>query len=112
MKEQERKNWNCRILFLNDVRTYVIKSHQLCEFSLMDWKAETKLKFGNHLLVLLKAYGEKNNVKPSLRQLSVRAGLEYSHVQRISKGEVDLALTTIVSLAQGLELSPSALMEF
>lgn len=78
----------------------------------MDWKEETKLKFGNHLLELLKEYGEKHQVKPSLRQLSVRSGLEYSQVQRITKGQVDLALTTIVALAQGLEVKPSLLLEF
>ncbi|KQC02042.1 helix-turn-helix transcriptional regulator [Pedobacter sp. Hv1] len=78
----------------------------------MDWKEETKLNFGNHLLKLLAEYGEKNKVKPSLRQLSVRADLEYSQVQRISKGQVDLALTTIVALAQGLEVEPSKLLEF
>lgn len=78
----------------------------------MDWKEETKLNFGSHLLKLLAEYGEKNKVKPSLRQLSVRAGLEYSQVQRISKGQVDLALTTIVALAQGLEVEASKLLEF
>ncbi|HMI01272.1 MAG TPA: helix-turn-helix domain-containing protein [Pedobacter sp.] len=79
----------------------------------MDWKEETKLKFGGHLLTLLKAYGEKHgDKKPSLRGLAARAGLEYSHVQRISKGQVDIALTTIVSLAQGLDLHPRELMEF
>lgn len=78
----------------------------------MDWKEETKTKFGKHLLELLKAYGERKNIKPSLRQLSVRAGLEYSQVQRISKGQVDLALTTIFALAEGLEVPPSKLLEF
>lgn len=78
----------------------------------MDWKEETKLKFGSHLLQLLQEYGKKKNVKPSLRQLSVRSGLEYSQVQRISKGQVDLALTTIVAIAEGLEVPPSKLLEF
>jgi transcriptional regulator with XRE-family HTH domain len=79
----------------------------------MDWKEETKLKFGNRLLELLKEYGQKHQQeKPSLRGLAARSGLEYSHVQRISKGQVDIALTTIVALATGLELSPKDLMDF
>jgi hypothetical protein len=78
----------------------------------MDWKEETKQKFGEHLLELLNQYGKKNNENPSLRQLAIRSGLEYSHVQRIAKGKVDLALTTIISLANGLELKPAQLLEF
>ncbi len=78
----------------------------------MDWKEETKLKFGQHLLMLLQDYGIRNNTKPSLRQLANRAGLEYSQVQRISTGQVDLALTTIVSLAVGLDIDPKDLLDF
>jgi len=79
----------------------------------MDWKEETKQKFGMHLMALLKAYGDKQgDKKPSLRGLSGRAGLEYSHVQRISKGQVDLALTTIIALAHGLEIPAKDLLEF
>lgn len=82
------------------------------KFRLMDWKDDIKVKFGEHLLKLLEEYGEKNDVKPSLRKLAIRSELEYSNVQRISKGQVDLALSTIVSLARGLEIKPKHLLDF
>ena len=78
----------------------------------MDWKEDIKVKFGEHLIKLLAKYGEKNNVTPSLRQLAIRSELEYSNVQRISKAQVDLALTTIISLAKGLDIKPMILLDF
>lgn len=77
----------------------------------MDWKEEIKLKFAEQMLKLLKDYGEKHKVTPSLRKLATRSELEYSHVQRISKGYVDISLTTIISLAKGLEIEPTKLLE-
>ncbi|MGY0035157.1 hypothetical protein [Pedobacter sp. NJ-S-72] len=79
----------------------------------MDWKEEIKLKFAENLIELLAEYGKKkkNGVTPSLRKLAIRAELEHSHVQRISKGRVDLSLTTIISLAKGLEIEPTKLLE-
>ena len=55
---------------------------------------------------LLRAAEEKNL---SLRKLAAASGLEYSQVQRISKGKVNLSLSTIVALAEGLEISPAEL---
>lgn len=60
-------------------------------------------KFGG---AILEAAKEKDL---SLRKLAAASGLEYSQVQRIAKGKVNLALTTIVSLCEGLEISPSEL---
>ncbi|MBB6274028.1 hypothetical protein HDF26_004501 [Pedobacter cryoconitis] len=77
----------------------------------MDWKEEIKLKFAEQMLKLLKDYGEKHKVTPSLRKLATRSEFEYSHVQRISKGYVDISLTTIISLAKGLEMEPTKLLE-
>lgn len=48
----------------------------------------------------------------SLRKLAAASGLEYSQVQRISKGRINPALTTIISLCEGLEISPSELFGF
>lgn len=45
----------------------------------------------------------------SLRKLAAASGLEYSQVQRITKGKVNPALTTIISLCEGLEVSPAEL---
>jgi len=47
----------------------------------------------------------------TLRKLAGSANLEYSHVQRIEKGLVDVALTTIHALAEGLEVEPSLLLQ-
>ncbi|WP_197286336.1 helix-turn-helix domain-containing protein [Pedobacter sp. PACM 27299] len=80
--------------------------------SAMEWKEEVKIKFGEHLLSLLEEHGLKHDCKPSLRQLAIRSDLEYSNVQRISKGQVDLALTTIFSLAKGLDIKPMILLDF
>ena len=82
------------------------------KFRLMDSKAEIKLKFGEHLLRLLEEYGKQEGASSSLRQLATRSELEYSNVQRISKGQVDLALTTIIALAKGLNLKPKDLLDF
>lgn len=81
-------------------------------FRSMDWKEEIKIKFGEHLLKLLDQYGQKHTVQPSLRKLATRSGLEYSNVQRISKGQVDLALTTIVALSKGLDMPARELLDF
>ncbi len=79
----------------------------------MEWKAETKMRFAKHLLVLLDAYQKQHpDEKHSLRSFAARAGLEYSHVQRITKGKVDVALTTLFSLAEGLKISPKDLLDF
>ncbi|MEJ5996262.1 helix-turn-helix transcriptional regulator [Pedobacter sp. Du54] len=79
----------------------------------MDWKTETKLKFAEHLLALMEAYAKANpNDKNSLRALAARSGLEPSHVQRIAKGKVDVAMTTLFSLAEGLKISPKELLDF
>ncbi|WP_316747581.1 hypothetical protein [Pedobacter gandavensis] len=78
----------------------------------MESKDEVKTKFGIHLLNLLEEYGRVHNCRPSLRQLAIRSDLEYSNVQRISKGQVDLVLTTIFALAKGLEIKPMMLLDF
>jgi len=78
----------------------------------MDRKAEIKKNFGERLLELDAQLAKANNSNPSLRALASRSGLEYSHVQRISKGKVDVSLTTIFALAQGLNLSPFILLDF
>lgn len=78
----------------------------------MDWKEETKMKFAERLLALLGEQEKRTGTKTSLRQLAARSGLEYSQVQRITKGQVDLALTTIVALATGLDIPAKELLDF
>ncbi|TDE09566.1 helix-turn-helix domain-containing protein [Dyadobacter psychrotolerans] len=72
----------------------------------MESKVENQLKFAS---AVLQAAKEKNL---SLRKLSAASGLEYSQVQRICKGKVNLALSTIVALSEGLEISLSKLFSY
>lgn len=48
----------------------------------------------------------------SIRELAVRSDLEYSQVQRIEKGKVNIALTTVIALAEGLGVSPDVLLKY
>ena len=72
----------------------------------MTVKEKQLLKFANHL----KKLREDKDI--SIRELAARSGLEYSQVQRIEKGKVNLALTTILALADGLELPQSELLNY
>ena len=78
----------------------------------MDWEEKTKLQFASTLMDAISAYEVEKGSKLSHRQFALQSNLEYSHVQRITKGKVDLTLTTIVALAKGLEISPDLLMKF
>ena len=64
------------------------------------------MKFAKHLTNLR----EKQGI--SIRELALRANLEYSQVQRIEKGRVNFAYTTLVALAEGLDISSSELLDF
>jgi transcriptional regulator with XRE-family HTH domain len=48
----------------------------------------------------------------SIRELASRSNLEYSQVQRIEKGKVNFAYTTLIALADGLNISPSELLNY
>jgi transcriptional regulator with XRE-family HTH domain len=69
----------------------------------MESKEITLQRFAD---AVLDAAKEKNL---SLRKLAASSGLEYSQVQRIAKGKVNLALTTIIALCEGLDISPADL---
>jgi transcriptional regulator with XRE-family HTH domain len=71
----------------------------------MNDKNKVLEKFGKHLAKLREAQ------EMSIRQFAAASGLEYSQVQRIEKGKVNLAFTTLMNLAQGLSLEPSSLLE-
>ncbi|WP_163504577.1 helix-turn-helix domain-containing protein, partial [Escherichia coli] len=47
----------------------------------------------------------------SIRQLSAAADLEYSQVQRIEKGKVNFAFSTLIALAQGLDMEVEDLVK-
>lgn len=63
-------------------------------------------KFAKRLISLR----EKKGI--SIRELASRADLEYSQVQRIEKGKVNLAFTTLTALAEGLEIDLSELLNY
>ena len=71
----------------------------------MTSKEKILARFATHLTKLRKEKGL------SIRQLAAASGLEYSQIQRIEKGKVNFAFTTLVALAQGLEVDFPTLLE-
>ncbi len=71
----------------------------------MNNKEKILLRFATHLTKLRKEKGL------SIRQLAASSGLEYSQIQRIEKGKVNFAFTTLVTLAQGLDIDLNILLE-
>ena len=67
-------------------------------------KNDIKLKFG---LALRNAVADS---KLSLRELSASSEMEFSNVQRIAAGKVNLAITSLIALSEGLNISPSKLL--
>ena len=64
------------------------------------------LKFAKRLTTLR----EKQGI--SIRELAIRADLEYSQVQRIEKAKVNFAYSTFVALADGLGITQSEFLDF
>jgi len=73
---------------------------------MIDDKEDIKLRFA---ICLQKAIADK---EMTLRGLAASSGLEYTNVQRASVGEVNIALSTIIALAEGLNISPSKLFQY
>ncbi len=71
----------------------------------MSNKEKTLTRFAAHLTKLRKEKGM------SIRQLAAAAGLEYSQIQRIEKGKVNFAFTTLVALSQGLDMEVGTFLE-
>lgn len=71
----------------------------------MTHKEKLLSRFADHLIKIRQAKGL------SIRQLAASADLEYSQVQRIEKAKVNFAFSTLVALAQGLDVEPSELLE-
>ena len=62
-------------------------------------------RFAAHLTRIRKEKGL------SIRQLAAISGLEYSQIQRIEKGKVNFAFTTLIALAQGLDMDLPIFLE-
>lgn len=69
-------------------------------------KEEALRTFSNHLKKLREQKGY------SIRELANSSNLEYSQVQRIEKGKVNFAFTTLLALSDGLDISPSELLNY
>jgi len=67
-------------------------------------KEKILIRFAAHLTKL------RNDKGFSIRQLAAISGLEYSQIQRIEKGKVNFAFTTLVTLAQALEMDLEELL--
>ncbi|OIQ63057.1 anaerobic benzoate catabolism transcriptional regulator [mine drainage metagenome] len=72
----------------------------------MTQKEKILAKFANHLKELREERGL------SIRELALRSNLEYSQVQRIEKGKVNIALTTLLALADGLDIVSTELINY
>lgn len=72
---------------------------------LMNNKEEILSNFAKHLTKIRK---EKSL---SIRQLAASSGLEYSQLQRIEKGKVNFAFSTLCAIAEGLDLKLSELLK-
>jgi transcriptional regulator with XRE-family HTH domain len=72
----------------------------------MTAKEKSLVRFAAHLKKLRETQGI------SIRELAARSDLEYSQVQRIEKGKVNIALTTILALADGLDVSADTLLKY
>ena len=72
----------------------------------MTAKEKVLIKFAAHLKMLREDQGI------SIRELAARSDLEYSQVQRIEKGKVNIALTTLLALADGLNITQDTLLKY
>jgi len=69
-------------------------------------KQKIQAGFAKHLNHLRKQKGY------SLRELAARSGLEFSQVQRIEKGKINFAISTLMALVEGLNITPSELLNY
>jgi len=70
----------------------------------MDNKEEILNKFAKHLTKIRKSKGL------SIRQLAAASDLEFSQLQRIEKGKVNFAFSTLTCIAFGLDLTLEELL--
>ncbi len=64
------------------------------------------LTFGENLRRLRKEKGM------SLREMSYACSIDNSKIAKIEKGQINITLTTLLQLAQALELPASALLDY
>ena len=69
-------------------------------------KDDFKILFGNNL----KKIRESKNL--SFRKLAQRCDIDYSNLNKIEKGKINISLSTILELSKGLEVEPKELFDF
>ncbi|WP_352432872.1 helix-turn-helix transcriptional regulator [Mucilaginibacter sp. PAMB04168] len=72
----------------------------------MDHLQKLQEAFGNHLRKLREDRGL------SLRDLATRSDLHYNKIGQIELGKTNLKLSSIIALAEGLEIEPKELLNF
>jgi DNA-binding Xre family transcriptional regulator len=82
----------------------------VCEISSIamgkDLRQEQLIKFGENLRKLRLAKGL------TLRDMSALCKFEYTHIGEMERGERNVTFTTIMELAEALEVKPRRLFEF
>jgi len=63
-------------------------------------------KFGTHLAKLRKKKGL------SQRELALRCDIDHSKISELENNKANLTLTTLIELAEGLEVHPKELLDF
>jgi transcriptional regulator with XRE-family HTH domain len=66
--------------------------------------------------ILKKEFGKtvariRQNKGLSLREVGYRCSLDNSKISKIEKGKINISLSTLTDLAQGLDLHPSELLK-
>ena len=69
-------------------------------------KDDFKILFGNNL----KKIRESKNL--SFRKLAQHCDIDYSNLNKIEKGKINISLSTILELTKGLGIHPKELFEF
>jgi len=67
-------------------------------------KKKITKEFGNRLKKI------RNDKKISLRQLASETEIEHAHIARMEIGEVNPTLTTVILLAEALQVDPCVLI--
>ncbi|HQZ76314.1 MAG TPA: helix-turn-helix transcriptional regulator [Chitinophagaceae bacterium] len=62
-------------------------------------------KFGTHLRKLRKKKGL------SIRELSSRCDVDYGKISKLENNKANLTVTTLIELAEGLDLHPKTLLD-
>lgn len=83
-------------------KVQIISNFGLCIIEIIE---ENKIRAKENL----KKGTKDHNAITSLRKLAASSGVEFSIIQKITSGKRNPALSTIISIAEGLNMKPSEL---